>query len=84
MWHISVGTSGGTPALPIGNYGIGMEQLTAMTRDHDFSALQEYGGVTVSWFKDMHLMFFVAWYWFVINYLEYCRSKGCQICWRQI
>ncbi|KAH7671707.1 P-type ATPase protein [Dioscorea alata] len=39
------GTSGGTPALPTGNYGIGMEQLTAMTRDHDFSALQEYGGV---------------------------------------
>lgn len=35
----------GRPALPSGGYGIGMEQLTAMTRDHDFSALQEYGGV---------------------------------------
>ncbi|ONK70583.1 uncharacterized protein A4U43_C05F35230 [Asparagus officinalis] len=33
------------PALPSGGYGIGMEQLTAMTRDHDFSALQGYGGV---------------------------------------
>ncbi|PKA50857.1 Calcium-transporting ATPase 8, plasma membrane-type [Apostasia shenzhenica] len=33
------------PALPSGGYGIGAEQLTALTRDHDFSALQEYGGV---------------------------------------
>ncbi|KAM0933755.1 putative P-type Ca(2+) transporter [Dioscorea sansibarensis] len=40
-----LGISDGTPALPTGNYGIGMEQLTAMTRDHDFSVLQEYGGV---------------------------------------
>ncbi|KAK8936710.1 Calcium-transporting ATPase 8, plasma membrane-type [Platanthera zijinensis] len=40
----SVGTPG-TPPLPCGGYGIGTEQLTAMTRDHDLSALQEYGGV---------------------------------------
>ncbi|KAJ0984186.1 hypothetical protein J5N97_002542 [Dioscorea zingiberensis] len=37
--------SGGMPILPTGGYGIGVEQLTTMTRDHDFSALQEYGGV---------------------------------------
>ncbi|CAO2044746.1 unnamed protein product [Urochloa humidicola] len=30
--------------LPRG-FGIGEEQLTVMTRDHDYSALQEYGGV---------------------------------------
>ncbi|CAL9779926.1 unnamed protein product [Musa acuminata subsp. burmannicoides] len=38
----------GTPALPklpSGGFGIGEEQLTKMTRDHDFSSLQEYGGV---------------------------------------
>ncbi|KAK1316267.1 Calcium-transporting ATPase 9, plasma membrane-type [Acorus calamus] len=28
-----------------GSYGIGQEQLTTMTRDHNFSRLQEYGGV---------------------------------------
>ncbi|XP_065042561.1 calcium-transporting ATPase 5, plasma membrane-type-like [Musa acuminata AAA Group] len=40
--------SSGTPALPklpSGGFGIGEEQLTKMTRDHDFSSLQEYGGV---------------------------------------
>lgn len=29
----------------IGDYGIGLEQLASMTRDHKFSALQQYGGV---------------------------------------
>ncbi|CAL9112259.1 unnamed protein product [Musa textilis] len=38
----------GTPAIPVlpsGGFGIGEEQLTKMTRDHDFSALQNYGEV---------------------------------------
>ncbi|KAJ8499066.1 hypothetical protein OPV22_009618 [Ensete ventricosum] len=38
----------GTPALPTlppDGFGIGEEQLTKMTRDHDFSSLQECGGV---------------------------------------
>ncbi|KAH7659709.1 P-type ATPase protein [Dioscorea alata] len=39
------GISGGSPILPASGYGIAMEQLTSMTRDHEFSALQEYGGV---------------------------------------
>ncbi|XP_039141266.1 calcium-transporting ATPase 10, plasma membrane-type-like, partial [Dioscorea cayenensis subsp. rotundata] len=39
------GISGGSPILPAGGHGIAMEQLTSMTRDHEFSALQEYGGV---------------------------------------
>ncbi|KAG0466038.1 hypothetical protein HPP92_020202 [Vanilla planifolia] len=39
------GTSIAVPPLPSGGYGIGVEQLTAMTRDHDSSALQEYGGI---------------------------------------
>ncbi|XP_077237392.1 calcium-transporting ATPase 10, plasma membrane-type-like [Tasmannia lanceolata] len=38
------GTSVGLP-VPGGGYGIGLEQLAAMTMDQDFSALQEYGGV---------------------------------------
>lgn len=41
------GTPGTTPALPSGGYGIGVEQLTAMTRDHDSSALQQYGGASI-------------------------------------
>ncbi|XP_077217304.1 calcium-transporting ATPase 5, plasma membrane-type-like [Tasmannia lanceolata] len=39
-----VGTSGGSPPSG-GGYGIGLEHLATMTRDRDFSALQEYGGV---------------------------------------
>ncbi|WOK95006.1 calcium-transporting ATPase 8, plasma membrane-type-like [Canna indica] len=34
-----------TPALPSGGFGIGEEQLTKMTRDHNFSSLEVYGGV---------------------------------------
>ncbi|XP_071724578.1 calcium-transporting ATPase 8, plasma membrane-type-like [Rutidosis leptorrhynchoides] len=33
------------PATPIGDFGIGEEPLTIMTRDHNRAALQEYGGV---------------------------------------
>ncbi|KAM7477868.1 hypothetical protein LguiA_026081 [Lonicera macranthoides] len=32
-------------AIPAGDYNIGPEQLASMTRDHDFSALHNYGGV---------------------------------------
>ncbi|XP_077222267.1 calcium-transporting ATPase 5, plasma membrane-type-like isoform X2 [Tasmannia lanceolata] len=39
-----VDTSGGLP-IPGSDYGIGLDQLSALTRDRDFSALQEYGGV---------------------------------------
>ncbi|KAG6503735.1 calcium-transporting ATPase 5, plasma membrane-type-like [Zingiber officinale] len=39
------GTSVPRAALPSGVFGIGEEQLTKLTRDHDFSSLQEYGGV---------------------------------------
>ncbi|KAL7600509.1 hypothetical protein Lser_V15G23628 [Lactuca serriola] len=31
--------------IPTGDYSISPDQLAAMTRDHDFSALQNYGGV---------------------------------------
>ncbi|XP_012076078.1 calcium-transporting ATPase 9, plasma membrane-type isoform X2 [Jatropha curcas] len=30
--------------IPSGDYAIGLEQLASMTRDHNISALQEYGG----------------------------------------
>lgn len=33
------------PPTPSGDYGIGLEQLASVTRDHNFSALQQYGGV---------------------------------------
>ncbi|KAJ6806605.1 calcium-transporting ATPase 8, plasma membrane-type-like [Iris pallida] len=42
--NVAPGTHG-TPALASGGYGIGVEQLTAITRDHDLAVLQEYGGV---------------------------------------
>ncbi|XP_064959076.1 calcium-transporting ATPase 5, plasma membrane-type isoform X4 [Musa acuminata AAA Group] len=38
------GAPGGS-ALPIGGFGIGEEQLTTMMRDHNFSAIEEGGGV---------------------------------------
>ncbi|XP_029121603.1 calcium-transporting ATPase 5, plasma membrane-type [Elaeis guineensis] len=38
-------TVGGKPIAPAGGFQIGVEQLTSMNRDHNFSALQEYGGV---------------------------------------
>uniref|UniRef100_A0A7N0RGP8 Calcium-transporting ATPase n=1 Tax=Kalanchoe fedtschenkoi TaxID=63787 RepID=A0A7N0RGP8_KALFE len=33
------------PPISNGDYGIGLEQLASMTRDHNISALQQYGGV---------------------------------------
>lgn len=33
------------PEIPPRGFGIGEEQLTSMTRDHNFSTLQEHGGV---------------------------------------
>lgn len=33
------------PPTPSGDYGIGLEQLASVTRDHNFSALEQYGGV---------------------------------------
>ncbi|KAL3825024.1 hypothetical protein ACJIZ3_021053 [Penstemon smallii] len=40
---IVLGTTA-TPPTPNGDYGIGLEQLVSMTRDHNISALQQYGG----------------------------------------
>ncbi|KAK4427477.1 Calcium-transporting ATPase 9, plasma membrane-type [Sesamum alatum] len=34
------------PPSPNGDYGIGLEQLASMNRDHNLSALQQYGGVS--------------------------------------
>ncbi|KAA8541543.1 hypothetical protein F0562_022695 [Nyssa sinensis] len=34
-----------TPPTPSGDYAVGLEQLASMTRDHNLSALQQYGGV---------------------------------------
>ncbi|ESR40991.1 hypothetical protein CICLE_v10024770mg [Citrus x clementina] len=33
------------PPAPSGDFGIGLEQLASVTRDHNFSALEQYGGV---------------------------------------
>lgn len=35
-----------SPPRCSGDYGIGSEQLASMTRDHNFSALEQYGGVS--------------------------------------
>lgn len=39
--------SGSVVAPPVANgeYGIALEQLSSMTRDHNMSALKQYGGV---------------------------------------
>lgn len=40
----------GTPGLattPAGDYSINQEQLASITRDHDFSALEEFGGASL-------------------------------------
>ncbi|KMS97215.1 hypothetical protein BVRB_7g177670 [Beta vulgaris subsp. vulgaris] len=34
-----------SPPIATGDFGIGLEQLTSMTRDNNFSALEQYGGV---------------------------------------
>ncbi|XP_057979872.1 calcium-transporting ATPase 10, plasma membrane-type isoform X2 [Malania oleifera] len=34
-----------TPSPTAGEYGIGQEELASITREHDFSLLQQYGGV---------------------------------------
>ncbi|KAK4762027.1 hypothetical protein SAY87_029911 [Trapa incisa] len=34
-----------TPPIPSGDFGISQDQLALMTRDHNYSALEEYGGV---------------------------------------
>ncbi|XP_062008948.1 calcium-transporting ATPase 9, plasma membrane-type-like [Rosa rugosa] len=34
-----------TPPTPSGDYGIGLEPLVSLTREHNTSALQQYGGV---------------------------------------
>lgn len=34
------------PTVPGGDYGIGQEELAAMSKEHDLSALQQLGGVT--------------------------------------
>lgn len=46
--HLVIGPSA-TPPTPSGDYGIGLEQLVLISRDHNISALQEYGGVICLW-----------------------------------
>ncbi|KAK3411184.1 hypothetical protein EUGRSUZ_J03161 [Eucalyptus grandis] len=45
--NTGVGPNGTSP-IAIGDYGIGLEELASMTRDHKFSALQQYGGRGIS------------------------------------
>lgn len=46
FYILSLCNSGGLPRTPGGGYGVGREQLSSMTRDRNFSALQEYGGAS--------------------------------------
>lgn len=43
--HFDTGIPG-VPTLPAIGFGIGQEVLTKITREHDFSALQGYGGAS--------------------------------------
>ncbi|KAE9585573.1 putative calcium-transporting ATPase [Lupinus albus] len=40
-----VTSSSVTAPTPVGNYGVGLEQLVSMSKDQSVSALQQYGGV---------------------------------------
>lgn len=57
--HLVIGPSA-TPPTPNGDYGIGLEQLVSITRDHNISALQEYGGVICLWID------FALFIWFTL------------------
>lgn len=45
MVHSVLGTAEAPPS-PRGGYAIGLEQLAAVTRDHNLSAVREYGGAS--------------------------------------
>lgn len=42
-----LGMPGSLPKLPTSGFGICEEQLTSMTTDHNFSALEEHGGASI-------------------------------------
>lgn len=42
----STSTSAAPPANGALGFGIKEDQITALTRDHNYSALQQYGGVS--------------------------------------
>lgn len=40
-----------TPPTPVGgDYAVGLEQLTSMSKDQNVSALQQYGGASLQFF----------------------------------
>lgn len=47
-YSISVAPKLPIPAVPSADHGSKSEQLASMIRDHDFSALQNYGGASLS------------------------------------
>jgi len=70
-----------TPPTATGDYAIELEQLASMTRDHNFSSLQQYGGVSQ---LQTGFPYFTPFYH--VNLFTLCvisssiRPKGCQIC----
>ena len=45
-YYLLTGTPKSPPSpIPTGNYNVNPGQLASMTRDHDFPALQNFGGV---------------------------------------
>lgn len=43
----SVVSAATTPAHPVGDYAVGLEQLTSMSKDQNISALEQYGGASL-------------------------------------
>jgi Ca2+-transporting ATPase len=43
--HLVLGPTA-TTSTPTGDYAVSLEQLASMTRDHNISALQEFGGAS--------------------------------------
>ena len=65
-----LGAPGGS-ALPTGGFGIGEEQLTTMMRDHNFSAIEEGGGVG----NQIGCSVFSSFCFITITFCQYFRSK---------
>ena len=74
---LSPGSFEGLPVTPSGGFGIGIDQLTTMTRDHNFSALQQYGGVSdTSMLIGLMLLYIIVSCTSLCNFCHYVRLKG--------
>lgn len=46
--------TGGKPVIPEGDFPIGVEKLMEINRQHDLTALKEFGGASSLWLQQLH------------------------------